>query len=353
MYLKSYTEIFTDMRNWIIAHQNKITDFNEGSIATSMLEALAREIASLYNKTVSNIELYAQNMAYAQFEFERKKGTAAAGSVVFSRKAAGGTAVTIPERTSISTDGGMKFITSMAGSIAAGSVNSPPIPAVSVEVGDIGNVRANNIKNIDNSIYGVDSVSNPTAFSGGINQETDEEYSARFTEFIIGLGQSSVSGIRATALSINGVRSVSLVEHFPAENGYNFTLYAENGSGGLPAGMKAMIEEVITGNKDVEGVRACGVNARILAPEIIKVNPSIQFRVDGTIPAGLIEEEIIKNVTSFMNSRKIAEPYEKKTIYNMVIKQAGVVDIISITPESITPTPRQIIRPGTITAEGI
>jgi uncharacterized phage protein gp47/JayE len=342
-----------DMRNWVITHQNKITDFNEGSIAASLLEATAREIASLYNKTVSNIELYAENMVYAQFNFERKEGTASAGSVVFSRKAAGGTKVIIPEGTGISTDGGVKFITSMAGSIAAGGVNSLPVPAVCREADSIGNVRANTIKNIDNSIYGVDSVSNPTAFSGGLNQESDEEYRTRFVEFIIGLGQSSVSGIRAAGLSVNGVRSVSLVEHFPAENGYHFTLYAENGSGGLPSATKAMLEQVIIGNRSVDGIRAAGINARILAPAIVYVNIVIVFKVDGSIPAGLIEDAIKTNVTNYVNSLKIGEQYDKKTAYNMILKQPGVFDINTITPGSTSITKRQIIRLGSLSVEGV
>jgi uncharacterized phage protein gp47/JayE len=353
MYLKSYVEIFNDMRNWVIAHQTKLTDFNEGAISASMLEAPAREISALYNKTVSNIELYAQNMAYAQFDFLRKEGIAATGSVVFSRVAANSMEVTIPEGASISTDDGMTFTTSMASSIAAGAVNSILVPVVCNEVGDVGDVGANKIKNIDNSIYGVDSVKNPVALSGGVNQETDEEYSARFTEFIIGLGQSSVSGIRATSLSVNGVRSVSLVEHFPAEDGYHFTLFAENGSGGLPAATKMMLEQVIIGDDNVDGVRAAGVKARILAPAIVYINPVIVFKVEGTIPAGLIEDDIKAAITNYVNSRKIGEQYDKKTAYNMIQKQPGLEDIITITPGTSSITQRQIIRLGTISVEGV
>jgi uncharacterized phage protein gp47/JayE len=353
MYLKSYAEIFNDMRNWVIAHQTKITDFNEGAIAASMLEAPAREIAALYNKTVSNIELYAQNMVYAQFDFERKEGIAASGSVVFSRVAASNIEVTIPKGASISTDDGMKFITLMASSIAAGAVNSIPVPVVCTEIGDIGNVGANKIKNIDNSIYGVDSVNNPVALSGGVNRETDEEYSARFTEFIIGLGQSSVSGIRATGLSVNGVRSVSLVEHFPAENGYHFTLFAENGSGGLPTTTKTTLEQVIIGDDNVDGVRAAGINVRILPPSIVYINPVIVFKVDGTIPAGLIEEELKTKITNYVNSRKIGEQYDKKYVYNTILKQSGVLDINSISPGNSNITKRQIVRLGNLSVEGI
>jgi uncharacterized phage protein gp47/JayE len=350
MRLKSYREIFEDMRDYVIARQNKITDFNEGSVAASMLEAVAREMAALYNKTVANIELYGQGMAYAQFDFERKAGLPATGSLVFSRYAPG-VEREIPEGVKVS-GGGLAFVTTKRGSIGAGALASSPIPASCTLAGSGGNVAANSVRTIDNPMYGVDSVDNPVAFSGGVSRETEEEYHNRFTEFIIGLGQSSVSGVRATALSVNGVRSVSVVEHYPAESGYHFTLYAENGSGALPAATKAALETVIIGNDTVDGVRACGVNARILAPSIAYINIAVVFRVDGAIPPSLIEEAIAKNITNYVNSRKIGEPYEKKMVYNMAVRQAGVSDIITISPANTLITKRQIIRLGALTVEG-
>jgi len=353
MYQKSYREIFESMRNYIISHQNKVTDFNDGSVVLSFIEAPSRELSALYIKTISNIELYAKDMAYAQFDFEKKDGLAASGSVRFSRKAASSIEVRIPIGAKISTADGLIFETTTEGKIAAGTTVSGFVPASCTKVGDIGNVGIGKINTIVNTLYGVDIVKNEAAFTGGVNQETDEEYGARFSEFIIGLGKSSVSGVRATALSINGVRSVSLVEHFPAQSGYNFTLYAENGSGGLPAAIKTIIEEVIIGNDNVEGVRACGVNARILAPQIVTVNVSLLFRVDGTIPAGHIEEAIKTKIINYMNSLKIGQPYDKKFVYNIAMKQPGVFDVTTLTPEKLTPTKAQIIRPGIITVEGV
>jgi uncharacterized phage protein gp47/JayE len=353
MYQKSYREILEAMRNYIIAHQTKVTDFNEGSVALSLVEAPARELAALYSKTVSNIELYAKDMAYAQFDFQKKEGLPAGGAVRFSRKAASSIEVSIPQGAKVSTANGLQFETITDSKIVAGAVDSAPVPISCTEVGNIGNVGIHKIDTIVNSLYGVDSVLNDNVLSGGVDEETDEEYANRFSEFIIGLGKSSVSGVRATALSINGVRSVSLVEHFPAENGYHFTLYAENGSGSLPSSIKAMIEEVIIGNDTIEGVRACGINARVLAPEIVPVSPIIVFRVDGSIPAGLIEEELSIKITNYINTLKIGVPYEKKIIYNMVMRQAGALDIISITPTTTTPTARQIIRPGLVAVEGV
>jgi uncharacterized phage protein gp47/JayE len=348
MYQKSYKEIFESMRNYMVTSQKKITDFNEGSIAASMLEAIGRELAALYSKTVSNVELYSKNLSFVQFDFERKKGIPASGLVQFSRKIAGASEARIPGGTEISTSDGIIFETASEGIIGPGENNSEPIPAFCKLNGDIGNVLPYKINTIVYSVYGVDSVVNNMEFSGGVNEESENEYSERFSEFIIGLGKSSVSGVRSTALSINGVRSVSVVEHFPAEEGYHFTLFAENGSGGLPNETKKIIEEVICGTGDAEGVRACGINARILPPEIIYINIVAQFQIDGSTPVWIPEEAIRKNIVQYVNTKKIGESYDKKWIYNMMFKQEGVRDIVEITPGNIVPTMRQIIRIGNI-----
>jgi hypothetical protein len=341
------------MRNYVVTHQDTLTDFNEGSAIRSLLEAPAREIASLYNKCIANLELYARLMTYAQFGFERKSGIAASGSLVFSRNAISALLITIPAGVSASTSDGIEFITLSEGVILPGSSDSNAVVASCSQIGAVGNVGAAQINTIDYSVYGVDRVRNDSPFSGGVDAETDEAYRARFSEFIIGLGRSSVAGIRATALSVNGVVSVSLVEHFPAENGYHFTLYAENGSGTLPVAIKNKLSPLIIGDDATDGARACGVNGRILAPEIVRTNIRIVFKISGNIPPGIIEKQIIKNVTNYVNGLKIGEPYyDKKVVYNLVIRQAGIFEVTTITPSTTEISKRQIIRLGSLVVEG-
>jgi uncharacterized phage protein gp47/JayE len=340
------------MRNYVVTHQDTLADFNEGSGIRSLLEAPAREIASLYNKCIANLELYARLMAYAQFGFERKLGIAASGSVIFSRNAISALSITIPAGVSVSTSDGIEFITLSEGVIPPGSSDSNAVVASCPQIGAVGNVGAAQINTIDYSVYGVDRVRNDSPFSGGVDAETDEAYRARFSEFIVGLGRSSVAGVRAAALSVNGVVSVSLVEHFPAENGYHFTLYAENGSGSLPAAIKNELTALIIGNDATDGARACGVNGRILAPEIVKTDVHIVFKTSGAIPPGIIEKQIIKNVANYINELKIGELYDKKVVYNLVTRQTGVFEVTTITPATIEISKRQIIRLGTLVVEG-
>ncbi len=353
MEMKRYSQIYSEMRDYVVAHQDKITDFNAGSVISSILEALAREIAALYLKTMANVDVYARSLAYSQFNFEKKGGLAASGSVVFSRNAASSSEVAIPAETRVATGSGIEFTTSAEVKILAGARDSASVVVACADVGALGNIRANMVDTIVGTLLGVDTVNNAAAFGGGVDVESEEDYHNRFREYILGLGRSSVPGIRATALAVNGIRSVSVVEHFPPADGFNFTLYAEDGSGYLPNTLKGLIQTALDGDDSEPGARACGITCRTLAPTVLAVNPSIVIRINWSIPSGLIEDGIRTKLTKYINSLKIGDIYDKTVVFNMLMNQSGVLEIISMTPDTTTPTGSQIIRLGTLTLESV
>ena len=49
METKTYEDIYRDMQNYIITHQDRLTDFNDGSVLASQVEAM--ELLN-YNMTI-------------------------------------------------------------------------------------------------------------------------------------------------------------------------------------------------------------------------------------------------------------------------------------------------------------
>lgn len=353
MDLKNYDQIYLGMRNYVLAHQDQVTDFSDGSAISSILEALSREIAALYLKVVANTEIHTKAIAYSQFNFTKKGGLPASGTVIFSRPAALTIDATIPEGTQVATAAGECFTTIGEARIFAGTTETAPVYAVCTAVGGAGNVRANTIDAIQSTVPGVDAVRNSAPFVGGVDAESEADYQSRFREFILGLGRSSIPGIRSAALAVNGVRSVSIVEHFPSEDGYNFTVYAEDGSGSLPEGTRGLISIAVDGNADAPGARACGITSRIMAPSIITVNVSILIRIDWSIPRGLIEGQIQTKISTYMNALKIGETFDRQVLYGILMTQPGVLEIQALTPATIEPTDREIARLGTLAMESV
>jgi len=85
METKTFEQIYADMVNYIISHQDRLTDFNDGSAAASLVESVAREIAELYVRTRVGYSSYLRALPSSPFGFEAKTGAKAAASVRFRR----------------------------------------------------------------------------------------------------------------------------------------------------------------------------------------------------------------------------------------------------------------------------
>ncbi len=329
--MKTYDQIMNAMKAYIVAHQTIITDLNEGSVIASILEAVAREISAEYIAIVSNIDTYQKKIAFAQFDFRKKAGVAATGSIVFSRDSAHRNDLYIPVRTEVATSDGIKFTTVEDVLITAGTTESSSAEVVCETLGTAGNVAAGAISIINSTITGLSSVTNAVACSGGVDEETDDEYDSRFREFIQGLGQSSVPGIKAAVLAINGVKSCSIVEHFPPVSGINITVYAEDGSGTLPDDLLTEVDNVVNGGGDKTGIRAAGIRAQISAPVMDKITVTVEAAIDWSVPRQYIEDEMNTKIAGYIASLGIGAEPDLKVLENFVKGQYGISSVSNVT----------------------
>lgn len=367
--IKRYADSLNDMAAWLLANQDVITDFNEGSVIRSMLETLALELEQAYllarvgfNKELINVPQYA-------FDFQRQAGNYAAGNVVFSRTGTTGT-VDIPAGTIVSTTSGAKFTTTAAGQITNGNTQSGSISVLANEVGTSYNVPAAAISIIVTPVTGVETVTNSTSTTGGLNAETDDEYRIRFQQFIEGLGQSNVSGLVAAAKSVTvvgvgSVRSASVVEYFPptGPNYYNLSVYVDDGAGNAPAGLLTEVAKVLNGDPNdivnYPGVKAAGVKLEVLAPSKVSIDIVVQITDDDTASQDSITANLTTALTDYVNNLLLGEDVIYQKIVEKIMLTAGVMDIyytggqysltVNTTRTNVTIGGAQIARIGTIT----
>mgnify|MGYP000386240974 CR=1 FL=1 len=351
--IKTYNAIMQDMQAWIIANQNKVTDFNEGGVLTSMLEAFARQLEQLYIRTKVNFEKYFLEMPYAVFGIQRKGGLKASGTVVFSRNSPSSNSVTIPSGTRIATSSGIMFVTTQEGQIPANQTVSNQVSIQAEVVGKDSNVPSGAISVIVYPISGVDAVTNYNPIVGGQDDETDDEFLKRFREYLLGLGRVSKHGLITAAKSVNGVRSATVVEHFPPLNGvYHCTLYIDDGSGDAPAWLISEVQRKVEGDGTVEnpGYRCPGVMIRFIAPVKVVVDVSVTV----TVVPGSVDKEQLKYlvkqvITEYINGLSIGEDVVLNRIVRVVMGQQGVYDIIVTAPTgNILISDSQIARAGNI-----
>lgn len=227
----------------------------------------------------------------------------------------GNVGVVLPAALQVSVND-LVFQTTSGSNILAGDATSLPIALSSLTPGTIGNIIVNALDSlngkgfISSAINGADYVINDSVFAGGENEENEEERSERFKIYVQGINRSTVIGIQAAVLEIDGIKSVTVRENFPQAG--QFTVVADDGTGSLSAAQISEIIKVLDGDPDdlinFPGARAAGVTANVSAPAVIGVDVTIAIIRIGQISD---ETEIILNVKSaiekYVNTRKIGD----------------------------------------------
>ena len=361
MNVETYNTILNRMKNHMIAGQDKVTDFNRGSIIMTLFESVARPMEQAYIDTRNGYANNLRAIAYSVFGFEKKAGVNATVEVVFSRVNATESSVTILSGTKIS-DGVYTFITTSNAVIEANQRSSSPVSATAENVGVAYNVGANTITIIESVVPAeVVEVTNPAKAYGGVDTESDAEMLQRFKTYINGLQGTNFYGLKAGILSIDGVRSIEVEEHFPPkDNIYNATVYVDDGTGSLTETLKQKIEDKINGEQTSEspGLRAAGIQIDVMSASSVPITVTVHCIIYRTEDAYAIAE-ITQKIKESINSLQIHENVVWTDIILALRSLAFVKDInnllINGVSDNVIINTNQIARfnVATVTVENI
>lgn len=349
--LKQYRDIYTSIKAWIIAHQDRISDFNSGSVISSEIEAFARELSILYSESRAGFSEVLTKMAYTVFGLVKHASQYAIGSVTFSRTITT-SSIIIPLGTQVATAGGVMFETTEAVSMGIGTA-SVAAAVRAMDAGTDGNVAAGTVNTIVSGISGVDAVINYSPVGGGVNEETDAEYVARFRAYLLGLSRSGVWGIISGALSNEALRSAAVTEHFPPKDGlYNLTLYLDDGFGTVSSTIIDEVQAVIDGDGTAEnpGYRAAGINIDYMAPSVVSIDVEgtvyFSYAVGDAEAKSLIDAAVL----AFLNGHTIGQDVIRAQLQKTILDFPWVLDLEITVPLGNTAiSDGQIARAGTIT----
>ena len=351
--IKSFDDILSDMIAWIASHSPQITDMTPGSIIRSFCESTALNIEEVYVAAYIGFRQYLDSLKTDIFGLSKKTGTTANVVVVFSRVSAGAS-ISIPVGVKIKTATGLVFITTATGSIANGDTSSGNIPAVSAVAGAVYNVAAHTITIFDTDVDGVNSVDNANPASGGVDNETDEQFQLRFQLYIEGLGKANKAGLRYAALSVQGITSASVRDLFPAIANVNAYLYVDDGSVlGTSDALVAEVQALIDGDgtADSPGFRAGGVNVLVTKPTIVTQNIAATiYLANASVDQANTTLVLQSVITAYINNLGIGEDIIHAKLATICMGVAGVVDVVITTPVGNTAIDNtQVARVGTFT----
>jgi len=362
--VKSFTELVGEQVTAIQARAAKLVDFSIGSILRSLAESNAGVVMWLQQlivkllvttraATCSGEDL---DSWMADFGFFRRSAVQATGNVTFSRLTPASQAL-ITVGTKITTLDGTQSYTVIAdqpgqsGYIIAAGVISLEVPVRADTAGAAGNAQPGTVTLITGSVLYVDKVTNPAAFVGGQDAESDDDFRARFRMWIASLSKATRAAIAFALSNVQRGVSYTLTENVSWDGrpqpGY-FYAVIDDGSGMPP---RELLDRAY---RAIDAVRGFTITFGVFRPVVIYAKVILSFTTDNEADhskvAGLIEAAVSQYIADLHPGQLLA--------YTRIIRVAYaasplVTNVTYLTlndgKADLAASSKQVIRKGQIT----
>lgn len=381
--IKDFASITAGMLNWMRSATRKVTDYNQGSVARTLLEASAAEIEELYLQYFIGLKEAIPTSVFNTFGFPALEANSASGLVRFTAPTpleiaamypadgdldaimvdddglvmvtpiAGPSEVDvpIPAGTIVSAANGTKTYVTQGDAVLAAGDSTVDVLVAAQQPGLAGNIFSGAIDTLVSPLPGISTVTNLVPFINGRDAENDDERKARFRAYIASLARGTVAAViygakTARLVDSSGVitefvESAGIVEPWKTNPAYPVGLvnvYVHNGSGGTTAELVEEAQRVIDGYNEVTGVavpgwRAAGVHVVVAAATDTAVNVAGVV----TLLPGFVEADVLPiagdAIRAYIASRTIGEAVLRSELISIVMRDVpGVFNVVITAP---------------------
>lgn len=367
---KTFTQLVQD---WAAAAQgacSTLLDFTIGAILRAVAEAQAG-VALWLQGLVLQALIYARAATaagadldswVADFGLTRLPAIAATGLATFARFTPTNQAV-VPIGALVQTaDGTQTFAVyvdttntaysgTLGGYVIAADVGSIAVPVQAVTPGSSGNIVAATLTVLQTGISGVDSVTNASGFTNGIDAESDAALRKRFIAFILALQKGTVAAIKYAIASVQQGLSSAIIENAnfdtSARPGY-FTAVVDDGSGAPPSSLLSAVYAAI------DLARPITVSFGVFAPDVTTADIAATLVLADGYDRPTVVGQVATILTAYVNATglNVGLPYTRlaQLIYDTSPGIVGVTGLLlNSATADIAADPRHVIRAGTTT----
>jgi uncharacterized phage protein gp47/JayE len=364
----AFTDIVRGAVAAIQAGATALLNFTPGSVLRAIVEAIAGVVLWLQGLVVYVLTLtrFATSVGAdadswgADFGFTREASVAATGQVTFGRFTTTTQSV-IPFGTVLQTQDGTQTFTvdnnpagtgysaSLGGYVMGIGLATLAVNVTAQTAGSNGNVLANTITSMGQGVPGVDTVTNASAFTSGLDAESDTAYKARFVLFIAALSKGTLEAIQSAIANVQRGLQDTVTENEDYNSTYDpgfFYVVATDSSGTPSSGLLAAIGSAI------ENTRALGIRYAVFAPVVVTANVSMTI----TSAIGLDHPTVVGNVgnalTAFLNSLPLGAGLPYTQLAAIAFSVPGVINASAILLNSgtsdIAGNAQNVIKSGTV-----
>lgn len=360
--IKNYEQIFTELKLFILGEQGPLTDFTEGSGLYVLTRAYASALAAGYGNLDQALRLSfialtedeaALDAHLLSFGLTRKQGTLSSGNLI-AFPLTGPAAVTTlnPGTRFKSTDDRFHYIVTQT-TVLDAPYTLVPIRAVAVgsgydlppgtELVEVTPVLTNTWSFVVGT-DGLDGLGRPKGFlRGGSNRETNDEYRARFVDFLNSLSKSTFLAVRAAVQSIPDLESYVLVEYRPAVGW--FTLYVDDGTDTPPQTLIDVAKQTL--DKD----KALGIAYKVLPMTKRLVDLDLTLRIDLTqvTDTAALQDDVRQRLTKLLAGYQFGQALYLSRVIEEVHQVPGILQVVVNAPlTDVLPNVEEAVRLGSI-----
>ena len=304
--MKQAQEIYRDMMD-VFRNKTGIAMTDSSDLAVR-LYAAAAELESLYvygdwileqsfpqTATGEHLDLHARLRGLS-----RRGAAAAVGSIRFFLDSARQTDVVIPAGTVCLTAGLVRFVTTEEAVIPAGETQTD-VPARAEDCGRAGNGPAGSVTTMALPPAGVSRCGNPLPFTGGADEETDEELRLRVLNSFVRLPNGANAAFYEERVrAMDGVGGVQVL---PRNRGAGTVDVVVAGPAG-PADTD-LIQRI---QNDLDSLREISVDVAVLAPQTASVNVTVTVWPTEEAAPSEASEAVTAAIAGFFTGARLGKP---------------------------------------------
>lgn len=356
--IKNFVSIVASQINHARGVTTKITDFQPGSVARTLMEAPAVEVEELYLQMFLGLRDAIPVSTFLSFGFDKLPAAWAQGHVSVSITPAPTAPVVIPIGTSFSAIDGRTYSSTSTVTWEAGQ-SIVHVPVKSDVIGSVGNVAEGVIT--ASSIFGDAYSVNNSAITTGRDLETDAEREARFAEFVGALSRGTVAAClygvgQAKILDPSGNVLEYVTRRGMREEPGHVSIYLYSNAGVPSAELIAKAQTIIDGERNeatgvaTPGYRASGIQFEVFPMAERSVPLSIRVgMLDGYDLTSAVEQQLGDIFASAVRAVPPGTTMYLGTLIDLMLAADGVLTIVPLTNSNIVCDVNEVLTPGTLT----
>lgn len=334
---KKFDQIVEAMVQQTRQRTSAISDFEVGSVARTLYESFAYEIALLYEQMhlvylsgfVATAEGSQLDMVVAILGIKRGSPDFAEGVVTFNRDSGIDEEIEIPIGTLVTTKdtekSPKKSYKTIEVKIIEKDKTSIEVKVQAIERGEGSAVSAGAIEVMPQPVPGVKSVTNQEAIRfTGKRAETDEELRQRAKSALLSSGKASIISIENALLSLPGVKEVKVKERFEEKNYGLVDVFID----GIDFNANQQFWQ-----SQIDRVRAAGVFVRLQSAVSVEVHGEFRIEIDPSLKLSSLverrsfEENVQQAIATYMTELRMGQSLLFAKLIRRVLSLPGVNDV--------------------------